>query len=400
MADIPAKLRQADITRFLNRGNQLRQFKPAITYWCEYWAVRQILMKQLHNADDECLAFTTNLMDQLEKTKTEHADEEAITDEAVGQALVEQFAQQTFDRAERTMTANKVTRQTADTLDAASTFFQLLNAWGPLDAETQKKVKYAKWNAARILRAIKDGEDPNDSNPKHEEPSLPELDPEDPDVQLLSGTPGPRPVTVEDDPDTEFYNRQTTESSSAAAQAPPALPDTPLPEPVSQPPPDSPKDGGLPQPGGGASFLPSVNDLGPPSVQTSDYFPPTEPSAPSPSSVNPPHTSVEPPSVPTFLPDRTAASPAADEDGWPAPRTPHPPPAPHVKTVKSPPAQPSRHQAPPRQTFVEDPLPAEVEGDIPGATKHARFAISALNFEDVPTAIKELRAALESLGAR
>jgi vacuolar protein sorting-associated protein VTA1 len=33
------------------------------------------------------------------------------------------------------------------------------------------------------------------------------------------------------------------------------------------------------------------------------------------------------------------------------------------------------------------------------AQKHARWAISALNFEDVPTAIKELRGALASLGA-
>ena len=34
------------------------------------------------------------------------------------------------------------------------------------------------------------------------------------------------------------------------------------------------------------------------------------------------------------------------------------------------------------------------------AQKHARWAISALNFEDVSTAIRELRGALESLGAR
>lgn len=33
------------------------------------------------------------------------------------------------------------------------------------------------------------------------------------------------------------------------------------------------------------------------------------------------------------------------------------------------------------------------------AQKHARWAISALNFEDVPTAVKELRRALETLGA-
>jgi vacuolar protein sorting-associated protein VTA1 len=32
--------------------------------------------------------------------------------------------------------------------------------------------------------------------------------------------------------------------------------------------------------------------------------------------------------------------------------------------------------------------------------KHARWAISALNFEDVNTAVKELKFALEALGAR
>ena len=33
------------------------------------------------------------------------------------------------------------------------------------------------------------------------------------------------------------------------------------------------------------------------------------------------------------------------------------------------------------------------------AQKHAKWAISALNFEDVDTAVKELRIALNALGA-
>jgi vacuolar protein sorting-associated protein VTA1 len=40
------------------------------------------------------------------------------------------------------------------------------------------------------------------------------------------------------------------------------------------------------------------------------------------------------------------------------------------------------------------------EEAIMAAQKHARWAISALNFEDVKTAVKELRSALEVLGAR
>lgn len=34
-----------------------------------YWVVQQILKKQLHNADEECLQFTTTVMDKLEHVR-------------------------------------------------------------------------------------------------------------------------------------------------------------------------------------------------------------------------------------------------------------------------------------------------------------------------------------------
>ena len=42
--------------------------------------------------------------------KTEHADDDAIVDDTAGQAYVEQFAQQTLDRGEKVLRANKVTK--------------------------------------------------------------------------------------------------------------------------------------------------------------------------------------------------------------------------------------------------------------------------------------------------
>ena len=70
---------------------------------------------------------------------------------------------------------------------------------------------------------------------------------------------------------------------------------------------------------------------------------------------------------------------------------------PPVQTRSFPPVK-SIPTAPPisgvnKATYVAD------EEAILKAQKHARWAISALNFEDVNTAIKELRGALESLGA-
>jgi len=64
---IPAKLKAADLSRFIIRASQLEAAKPVIAYWCEYWIVNQILSKGLHNGDAETLQYTTTLMDKLEQ---------------------------------------------------------------------------------------------------------------------------------------------------------------------------------------------------------------------------------------------------------------------------------------------------------------------------------------------
>jgi vacuolar protein sorting-associated protein VTA1 len=72
--------------------------------------VNQILSRGLHQADEECLHYTTTLMDKLEQTKTANPENDAIMDDVAGQAYVEQFAQDMFDRAQRPLKANKVTQ--------------------------------------------------------------------------------------------------------------------------------------------------------------------------------------------------------------------------------------------------------------------------------------------------
>ncbi|WDK10756.1 hypothetical protein CGRA01v4_02035 [Colletotrichum graminicola] len=395
---IPDSLRQADITRFINRANQLRQYKPVITYWCtagEYWVVNQILAKGLHNVDDESLSYTTNLMDRLEQTKIENAQEEAIIDDAVGQAYVEQFAQDAFERAEKVMKANRVTRQTADTYDAAATFLLLGNIWGAIDEETQKKVKYAKWNAARILKAIKEGKDPNETNPKQEEPKevLPALDPNDPDVRGLTSPP-PKPASVEDDPETEFYKKASTPSESV----PPAAPSEPVPTQSSV----------LDLPS-----VPTANDLNPPANQNQGYFDPPEDFPPSPLSqkdTNEVAASANAPSAPSPYVASSSGPSFSPENAtlpWQPPKIapPHvaestPPPAPKQSKPPSAAQQPKAPVVPAsHNSWTPSSAPSD-DMDLPKAQKHAKWAISALNFEDVPTAVKELRNALAALGAQ
>ncbi|KAI2618969.1 DUF605-domain-containing protein [Hypomontagnella submonticulosa] len=427
-ANIPAKLKQAGITPFIVRSSQLETAKPVIAYWGFYWAVNQILSKGLHSADEECLQYTTNLMERLEQIKEQQPGNDAIHDDVAGQAYVEQFAQETFERALRPLKANKVTQQTASTFEAAATFFQLVNIWGPPDAETQEKIKYAKWNAARILKAIKEGKDPNESNPKPDEvregEAPPALDPNDPEVRMIDGAQ-PKPATVEDVPDegdrlhpasAESY--QTFPAPVSAPTSPPA-PSAPAPDQVSPIAPPGP-----PTPDTESYFpnapsapdaldLPSMANMPPPgSAPHNPMGPP--PLIPSPSS----HDPAGPHSAPFTLPD----VPSTPQDFY---RPTPPPPAvpPQQRHIPpQPPRAPTSSQSyysQPSQPAV--PLPAPVPSApaqqyggngapsnslntddmaIVQAQKHAKWAISALNFEDVPTAVRELQAALASLGAR
>ncbi|KAI6784591.1 Vacuolar protein sorting-associated protein-like protein [Emericellopsis cladophorae] len=373
---LPESLKIPEVSRFIKRAGQLRSVKPAVAYWCEYRAVNQIVGKGLHSGEEDAFAFTTNLIDQLEATKAEHAAEDAITDNEVAKVYIEQFAQQTFDRAERTLRADKVTRQTADTFDAAATFFDLLREWGELEPEVLQKIKFAKWNAARILKALREGRDPNESNPKQpeqaeggEEEGTTGLDPNDLDVEELAslGTV-PQPATVQDAPDA---------GESLGSAGPPPHPPAPEDYFPTGPHPPQPSTPGSVVPPSVPASMPSVAPEGP--VSAASSIPP----GPSPHLPTKLSSQFAPPPGPAF-PGSSASSlpPSVPQQQLSTPSLPQPVPVPAPAPAPS---------APP---------PAAHYKDLNQAQKHAKWAISALNFEDVPTAVQELRNALAALGAQ
>ncbi|KAJ0122067.1 hypothetical protein J7T55_002578 [Diaporthe amygdali] len=429
MADeIPQGLKQADINLYktATRATQLSNVKPIVAYWCEYYVVNQILARNLHSTDADTLNYTTNLMDKLEQTKNEYANEDAIMDDATAQAYIEQFAQETLDRAERVIKAGKVTQQTASTFDAALTFFNLVNIWGPPDTETQQKIKYAKWNAARITRAIKEGKDPNESNPKKEDlpPQQPALDPTDPDVQAL-GSPSaqgqdqvPKAATVEDAPDPDLKR----DSAGVSLPHTPVLPDPP----ASVPDNDELKLPSAPGYGDEAGSTASPGYFDPPPTLPSPISPPTNeptsftPTAGAPGPSAPEWTPTPPPASSSFAPPSAPSGPPTFAPSAPStaavapPPTFSPPPTNLTPQNIPPPASIPRPVAPTPTSFASSvpaptapggfgqQAPAAFTADdaaMSQAQKHAKWAISALNFEDVPTAVRELRRALETLGA-
>ena len=109
-----------------------------------------------------------------------------------------------------------------------------------------------------------------------------------------------------------------------------------------------------------------------------------------------------PMSPPAPAPAPTSTSLHSTRQHIPPPQAPIAPPVPSIPSA--PPFQPSSPpaiaNAPPVQAFSPPESYRTDEESIISAQKHAKWAMSALTFEDVDTAVKELRIALQSLGAK
>lgn len=447
--------------------------------------------------------------------KAANATNDAVVDDIAGKAYVEQFGLETFQRADNAVRANRASGQTADTFRASATFLDLLQIWGPIEPEITSKIKYAKFHAVRIVKALKAGEDPNLSNPKPEvesDEALPALDPNDAEVQMLTGrTPKPRQPSVVEVPDESIRqeailaNKSSLDESLHPSRASPAIPEPRPRQPsvvdvtdeadrvekelakqsildeslhpsrADSPPretrggdvsPLAPNDPSLyysrnaevsplnsptepeRRPGDSFYFPPVPGRLDPSSAGGMPLLPdpPHEPSLPQapttfaqqPIRPHPPAAGPGPSSSagPHALFPSAAVGPGPGPDSGPrsGPSTRQPSHAhflpsagpPHAiiptasPTTQHPPGYGYTHSYYPQQQPSPAPVHPSVTAAPPtvvpaapstlaptgeiddmammAAQKHARWAISALDFEDVPTAIRELRAALASLG--
>ena len=300
-------------------------------------------------------------------------------------------------------------RQTADTLSAAAAFIDACKIWGPLSEELAAKSIFAKFHAVRIAKALQAGEDPNATNP------APEPSPEeDVEMQDQSGQGALQQPYVEDVPDEhdnleprlarQSVNGQSLNPSRAPSAHP--IPDT-EPSPISPP-----NENYYHQ-----VMKPEVSPLVSPDAEQKDFFPhaasmeqtPIPPQAPTPSAPAAPSanafSSFPPPNI---IPGQPSYEPPAPVSAPQMPSAPRYPTrqaaataaAPRQQPQPTPRAPPPRPQAPPAQTYNDDGVYRTDDDAVMEATRHARFAVSALNFEDVKTAVKELQLALHTLGAR
>ena len=371
------------------------------------------MLKQLHTADSECSTYAVQLMDKLENEKAQNATNDAVVDDVAAKAYIENFALETFKRAEDAQRNDKVSIQTADTFQAASTFLDLLNIWGELDQEAAAKSKFAKYHAMRILKAVKAGEDPNAMNPVVEEVAAVPPPPPDEEVEAelkemenqANGGQQSVQTTAPTSSSDEHPSDLFQDANSTQQLTPQAHTDRQL----------SIGGGYFPTLPGEPSVDMSVDDavvptISPPpqdiSSQLGAQGPQSGPDAlpPAPSAFSNPQTSFSPDSqTPLSFSATNMAGPDPHMPTQPSQPSFNPPPAATLPSFNPPPVAAVPSVAPPSSVPPVQPRPGVAYRTDDEATmaaqKHARWAISALNFEDVNTAVKELLLALQSLGA-
>ncbi|ANB15449.1 Vta1p [Sugiyamaella lignohabitans] len=344
------------IQSLMSRAAELATHDPIMSYYCKLHAVQQILATNLHLEDSEVENFATALLDNIEAVKSSASENTAavINDDVTGEVYVENFALKIFDKADKDVRNKTTVKTTASTFLAAATFLDILKVFqSPLDTEIAGKIKYAKYHATRIIKAFKAGEDPNEYDaPEDVDETQQELSA---GLEDQDNLPTRSEETVSNEPE---FGEQTNSTDEPLDLGPQSL-DLPSAPPV----------------------LPSA----PPGIPAR----PNLPSAPVSFSSG---TSAVLPSAPSSRPIEAVPNPT--------PSPPPQPPVPSGPTVHPPgPANNSTSHGPSLSKADVQKILDQTE-IVSSAQKHAKFAISALNYDDTATAIKELRTALDLLEGR
>jgi len=153
---VPSSLKP--IQHYLKTAAEHDNRDPVIAYWCRVLALQNGM--ELDKASKEALGVLLPLMDWLEAFKKENVEEEAVTNETVANAHIENYAMKLFLWADREDRAARFNKNVVKAFYTAGMLFDVLIVFGELTPEVAHHQKYAKWKAAYIHNCLKSGETP------------------------------------------------------------------------------------------------------------------------------------------------------------------------------------------------------------------------------------------------
>ncbi|KAK8691157.1 hypothetical protein V6N13_074676 [Hibiscus sabdariffa] len=405
----PAKL----LLPYLQRADELQKHDPLVAYYCRLYAMEKGLKIPNSERTKTTSSLLVSLMNQLEK------DKKTVKLGPEDNLHLEGFALNVFSKADKQDRAGRADLNTAKTFYAASIFFQIINQFGPLQPDLEQKQKYAVWKAADIRKAIKEGRKPVPGPPNGDEDlSVPsstthdayDLGPHEPAVTSHQQSSDQSPQFHEANnqhyanipPSSQFHDKiDGQHPSNISPSTPHSFPSAGFPS-HDQSYPQEPQRDFRPFPGNRSENTTYPQSYYPQPYQQDQqpHFPDSYPSHEAPSYSYPNFQS-----YPNFsessLPSAPSHYPSVHQ-GSETPYSPHsaPPTTNNPSTIQ--------YSSSGRNGKISEPSPTTQEYQYDSnyqpppeklveAHKAARFAVGALAFDDVPTAVEHLKKSLELL---
>jgi len=167
------------IQHFLKIAAEHDTRDPVVAYWARLTALQSGLA--IDKSSKEALAVLLPLMDWLEKEKGNNKENDAIANEVVASAHLENYAMKLFLAADKQDRAANFGKNVVKMFYSAGVLFDVLETFGELPPEASHYRKYSKMKAAYIHNCLKNGETPvagplveeEDDNNPGEEISIP-----------------------------------------------------------------------------------------------------------------------------------------------------------------------------------------------------------------------------------
>ncbi|KAJ7535578.1 hypothetical protein O6H91_12G039300 [Diphasiastrum complanatum] len=144
---------------YLQRANELQKHDPLVAYYCRLYAMEKGLKIPAKERTKATNALLVSLMNQLEK------DKRVVKLSTDDHLYVEGFALNVFAKADKQDRAGHADLITAKTFYAASLFFEVLHQFGEMQPDIEQKQKYSEWKAADIRKALSEGRKPQPGPP-------------------------------------------------------------------------------------------------------------------------------------------------------------------------------------------------------------------------------------------
>uniref|UniRef100_A0A8R1TXG2 Golgin-84 n=1 Tax=Onchocerca volvulus TaxID=6282 RepID=A0A8R1TXG2_ONCVO len=191
VTQIPQSLRS--IAHYVKIGAENADRDPIVHYWCLFYAVQTGM--NIDKKSAEALQYLTSLLSILEDMKKKLSGQEALTQDLVAQAHIENFAMKLFDYADKNDRQSNFTKGVVRAFYTAGHLIDVLTLFGELDENLIAIRKYAKWKATYIHSCMKNGEIPKPGSGFNQDDNLKDFNMRIPQTEMRkesqSTTDGP-----------------------------------------------------------------------------------------------------------------------------------------------------------------------------------------------------------------